>query len=81
MIRVGGTYVYGDPDDDHFVFVVVEDTSYVNPDGSVERPGFRCLVVCGEFDNGLWMTPAGSHFVAAAGSAIACGSVRFPDEE
>lgn len=83
MIRVGGTYVYGNLRSDaaHFVFVVVEDTPYVPPYGSVESPGFRCLVVCGEFDNGQWVTPAGSNFVAAVGSAIACDSVRFPPEE
>ncbi len=88
MIQLGGTYVHGDLrfDSAHFVFVVVEDTPYVPPYGSAESPGFRCLVVCGEFVSGAGLkdqtvTPAGSHFVCAASSAIACDSVRFPAEE
>ena len=72
----------------NFVFVVVEETPYVPPypgDNVVQSPGFRCLVVDGEFVTGhireRTVTPAGSHFVCAAGSDIANDSVRFPTEE
>jgi hypothetical protein len=90
VIKVGETYTHGDLrfESAHFVFVVVEETPYVPPypgDIVVHSPGFRCLVVDGQFVSGhildQTVTPAGSHFVCAASSAIACDSVRFPAEE
>lgn len=91
MIKLGGTYAHGDLrfDSGHFIFVVVEETPYMPPYPGVaiqiSSPGFRCLVVDGQFVSGhireQTVVGAGSHFVCAASSAIACDSVRFPAEE
>jgi hypothetical protein len=89
VIRLGETYAFSD-----FAFVVVEETPYVPPycdkpelRDAASSPGFRCLVLHGEFVTGhvhekdRVVTPAGSHFVCAKSSAVAVDSVRFPREE
>ena len=82
MIRVGGTYSYGNLRfDAHVVFTVVAEAEHLQRDSA--SPGFLVLILVGTHKGAPWIAVrhAGETFTCAKSSAIANDSVRFPAEE
>lgn len=79
MIRVGGTYRFGNEIYEPFVFVVVDAIDDYQQGDRTDLPGFRCLMLRGVFKSPTIdaVVEPGGVFHVAERSGIACESTFY----